>query len=191
MSLSKVKRGDTIIIQQSARPNLLVGTQMVIVRIDSSDVPLQAVNELTNKTMWFKRDGWGMGGTVQAVPYVVYLSEEPAPAVPKAAWYHTREGVAWLHKNIPLPPEELRVYRRGQVFRVEGFDTPFMLAAFDGAGGERASLVSLLNGNRYGGRSTPHNLQYTHENISYLFGGRRFELVAESAEEYFKEVFSG
>lgn len=128
--------------------------------------------------------------TVREIRRTTCTPDELAQSIPKAAWYHTRQGVEWLHKSMPLPPEELRVYRRGQVFLVKGSSRPFMLVTTDGVGGIRACFVGLLSGNRYNGRTIPTQPQFTHGDISYLFNGRRFELVADSAEEYFKEKFN-
>lgn len=188
MSLRDVKRGDLIVVQETADASLRTGTIMAVGCWVGHRFKADCVS--SGSVRWFRRSGWDTTGTVLAVPIAEYRPPVPTTTVPKEAWHQTPEGRAWLDKNMPHAPEELRVYRRGQVFRVKGLTSPFMLVTANGARGIHACLVSLSSGNRYGGHTIPTQPQYTSENISYLLGGRYFELVADSAEEYFKEKFN-
>lgn len=98
-------------------------------------------------------------------------------------WFKTSRGIEWLYNNFPETPKELQTYRHGQVFKVSGHDTPYMLVSCVEEGSH--TLVNLRTGLQFS--LLPYTEEVTYSDVYEMFGGLIFSLVADSAEEYFKE----
>ncbi len=189
--MRELKVGDWVRVVESNLQGFPVGVWVQVREVDWGRYPYCVTHD--GRDVWFGDDGVSPNGNLSvkfaSKNHIVALESQQVGTSQNAPWYTTAKGCDWLAKNMPEEPEELRTYRRGQVFTIGNYEDAFILASHMGKGGICLGLVNLGSGNRWG-RSIPTAITVTHGMMVELVGSSRFKLVADSAEDYFKEKFN-